>query len=45
MPERLARLTDPRPAWWRLISRGIGIRWDALEEDVSVEHLLVGSRG
>lgn len=25
---------------WRLIGRGIGIRWDELDEDLSVEGLL-----
>lgn len=29
---------------WRLIGRGIGIRWDAIDEDISVRGLLVPSR-
>jgi hypothetical protein len=28
---------------WRLIGRGQGIHWDDLDEDVSVENLVVGS--
>ncbi len=28
-------------ASWRLISRGIGIHWDRLDEDISVRGLLV----
>jgi len=30
---------------WRLIGRGIGIRWDAIDEDISVRGLLVPSLG
>jgi hypothetical protein len=29
---------------WRLIGRGEGIRWDDLDEDISVESLLTGRR-
>lgn len=29
---------------WRLIGRGVGIHWPALDEDVSVEGLLAGRR-
>jgi hypothetical protein len=29
---------------WRLIGRGEGIRWDDLDEDISVESLLAGRR-
>ena len=28
---------------WRLIGKGMGIHWEALDEDVSVENLLVGN--
>ncbi len=41
------RLLHARPdelARWRLIGRGEGIRWDALDEDISVEGLLAGRR-
>jgi hypothetical protein len=27
---------------WRLIGRGLGIHWEALDEDISVENLLSG---
>jgi hypothetical protein len=29
---------------WRLIGRGLGIHWPALDEDISVEGLLAGRR-
>jgi hypothetical protein len=29
---------------WRLIGRGVGIHWPALDEDISVEGLLAGRR-
>jgi hypothetical protein len=29
---------------WRLIGRGIGIHWPALDEDISIEGLLSGRR-
>lgn len=29
---------------WRLIGRGQGIRWDDLDEDISVQGLLAGNR-
>src|SRR5262245_2529791 len=29
---------------WRLIGRGMGIHWPALDEDISVEGLLAGRR-
>ncbi len=41
------RLLHARPdelARWRLIGGGQGIRWDDLDEDVSVEGLLAGRR-
>ena len=27
---------------WRLIGKGLGIRWEDLDEDISVEGLLIG---
>lgn len=39
---RLAAATDAQRRNWRLLGRGIGIRWDDLDEDVSVEGLLRG---
>jgi hypothetical protein len=27
---------------WRLIGKGYGIRWEDLDEDISVENLLLG---
>ena len=32
--------TEDERANWRLIGRGVGIRWEALDEDISVEGLL-----
>ena len=32
--------TEDERANWRLIGRGVGIRWKALDEDISVEGLL-----
>jgi Protein of unknown function (DUF2442) len=29
---------------WRLIGRGVGIHWEALDEDISVEGLLAGKQ-
>ena len=29
---------------WRLIGRGQGIHWPELDEDIKVEHLLIGTR-
>ena len=29
---------------WRLIGRGEGIHWEALDEDISIESLLAGRR-
>ena len=39
---RLLRATVAERKRWRLIGRGSGIHWDALDEDVSVEGLLAG---
>lgn len=41
---RLAGANQRDRRGWRLIGGGIGIRWDELDEDVSVENLLAGSR-
>jgi len=41
---RLAHGTVAERANWRLIGRGEGIHWPDLDEDISVESLLVGSR-
>jgi hypothetical protein len=35
-PEELAN--------WRLIGKGVGLHWDDLDEDISVENLLAGRR-
>ena len=38
------RLQDASPADrtnWRLIGQGVGIRWDAIDEDISVRGLLM----
>ena len=32
--------TDPQRRDWRLIGRGIGIHWESIDEDISVESLL-----
>ena len=37
---RLAAGSPEQRRHWRLIGRGIGIRWDELDEDLSVEGLL-----
>jgi len=42
--EWFTRLRDATPeerSDWRLIGRGVGIRWERLDEDVSVRGLLV----
>jgi hypothetical protein len=39
---RLVHGTADERANWRLIGRGMGIHWPALDEDVSVENLLAG---
>jgi len=41
---RLADGTIAERANWRLIGRGEGIHWPDLDEDISVENLLAGSR-
>lgn len=39
---RLATATAAERGRWRLIGDGIGIHWDALDEDISIEGLLLG---
>ena len=39
---RLLHGTRRERARWRLIGRGVGIHWPALDEDISVEGLLAG---
>ncbi len=37
---RLRKATDQQRKRWRLIGRGVGIHWSALNEDISVSALL-----
>jgi hypothetical protein len=37
---RLQRATPAQRKEWRLIGGGIGIHWEAVDEDISVESLL-----
>jgi hypothetical protein len=37
---RLRDATPEQRAHWRLIGRGIGIHWEDVDEDISVEGLL-----
>ncbi len=39
---RLKKATTEQRKKWRLIGRGIGIHWDSVDEDISVESLLSG---
>ncbi len=39
---RLLHGTTEERAEWRLIGKGSGIHWEALDEDISVEGLLTG---
>ncbi len=39
---RLAHSTATDRSKWRLIGRGEGIHWAALDEDISVDNLLAG---
>ena len=39
---RLMRATPTERKRWRLIGRGLGIHWEDLDEDISVEGLLAG---
>ena len=37
---RLRRATVKQREKWRLIGKGVGIHWEAIDEDISVESLL-----
>jgi len=37
---RLRSATEEQKKQWRLIGRGVGIHWEAIDEDISVESLL-----
>jgi hypothetical protein len=37
---RLLKATDEQRSVWRLIGGGIGIHWESVDEDISVESLL-----
>ena len=39
---RLVHGTPEERADWRLVGQGTGIHWPALDEDISVDNLLVG---
>jgi hypothetical protein len=39
---RLLHGTTEERSEWRLIGRGVGIHWDALDEDICIDDLLVG---
>lgn len=41
---RLLHATPGERAAWRIMGRGYGLHWDALDEDISVENLLAGHR-
>ncbi|MBL8906057.1 MAG: DUF2442 domain-containing protein [Rhizobiales bacterium] len=41
---RLSQATEAERREWRLIGKGEGIHWEALDEDISVESLLAGRR-
>lgn len=41
---RLAHATAAERQRWRLIGQGTGIHWDDIDEDISVEGLLLGKR-
>lgn len=41
---RLAHATTKERNKWRLIARGRGIHWPAIDEDISVAGLLLGRR-
>lgn len=41
---RLAHATPKERANWRLIGKGEGIHWRDLDEDISVENLVLGRR-
>ena len=39
---RLFHGTETERKNWRLIGGGEGIHWESLDEDISIEHILVG---
>lgn len=39
---RLAHGTDQERNSWRLIGQGVGIHWPDLDEDISLENILLG---
>jgi hypothetical protein len=39
---RLLQATPEERASWRLIGRGSGIHWDGIDEDISVQGILLG---
>ncbi len=41
---RLERATPEERANWRLIGGGVGVHWESIDEDLSVEGLLAGRR-
>jgi Protein of unknown function (DUF2442) len=41
---RLSYASSAERKRWRLIGRGVGIHWEDLDEDISVEGLLAGKR-
>ncbi len=41
---RLANATRAEREHWRLIGQGSGIHWDDIDEDISIEGLLLGKR-
>lgn len=40
---RLLRASQSQLADWRIIGRGRGIRWEHLDEDISIEGLVQGN--
>ncbi|AYO31956.1 DUF2442 domain-containing protein [Biomaibacter acetigenes] len=41
---KLKKANDNQRSKWRLIGNGIGIHWEDLDEDISVEGLLIGRK-
>ena len=41
---RLAHAKPEERNCWRLIGQGTGIHWDGIDEDISIEGLLLGRR-
>ena len=39
---RLVNATSQERSTWRIIGQGHGLHWDTLDEDISVENLLMG---